>query len=83
LPWSVYVEADSLFEAAAAGLEQLHNNGGLITQVLVTVLEPGKRYKVHPQQLEKWLRSYQRADSVGVRALKARIRGMLQRNPTK
>jgi hypothetical protein len=78
MPASVQVEAGSLFEAAAAGLEQLHKNGGLITQLQITVHEPGKRYKVHPHQLEKWIRSYDRGDSVGIRALKSRVRGLLK-----
>ena len=38
LPCSVQLEAGSLFEAAAAGLEQLHNSGCLITQLQITVV---------------------------------------------
>ena len=55
LPYSVLVEAGSLFEAAAAGLEQLQKQGCLITEVQILVHEPGKRYTVHPRQLENWL----------------------------
>src|SRR5579875_1469984 len=70
LPVSVHVEAESLFEAAAAGLEEIHNGGGLITEVHVTIHAPVQQFKVHPRQLEKWLLSYGREDNVGTRALK-------------
>ena len=83
LPYSVQVEASSLYEAAAAGLEQLHKNGCLITQVQVAVLAPVRHYKVHPRQLERWLRSYGPDDTVGLRALKGRIRDIIKQNPTK
>ena len=81
MPASVQVEAGSLFEAAATGLEQLYQKGGLITQLHITVHEPVKRYKVQPRQLERWLRSYDRGDSVGIRALKSRVRALLNNAP--
>ena len=81
LPCSVHVEADSLFEAAAAGLEQLHATGGLIGTVQITVHEPGKRYTVHPRQLERWVRTYNRGEGVGVHALKNRVRSILNHAP--
>ena len=81
LPCSVQLEAGSLFEAAAAGLEQLHKNGCLITQLQITVHEPVKKYKVHPEQLANWLRDYKAEDTVGIRALKGRVRELMKRNP--
>lgn len=81
LPSSVHVQAHSLFEAAAKGLEELHKNGCLISQVHVTVHEPRNRYKVHPDQLGSWLRSHSREDNVGTRALKSRVRSILNQNP--
>lgn len=80
MPASVQIEAGSLFEAAAAGLEQLHQRGGLVSQLQVTVYEPVSQYKVQPRQLQRWLRSYEAGDSVGVRALKARVRSLLNKN---
>lgn len=74
---SVLVEAGPLFEAAAAGLEQLAKKGALVTQVQITVHEPWKRYRVHPRQLESWLRTYNAEDNVSLRALKSRVRGIL------
>ncbi len=78
VPVSVQIEAGSLFEAAAAGLEQLHKGGGLITQLHITVHEPARQYNVQPRQLEKWLRSYEQGESVGIRALKSRVRSLLK-----
>jgi hypothetical protein len=83
LPFSVHLEAGSLFEAAAAGLEQLHNKGCLITQLQITVHEPVKKYKVHPEQLANWLRDYKSEDTVGIRALKSRVRDIMKSNPLK
>jgi hypothetical protein len=83
LPCSVQLEAGSLLEAAAAGLEQLHKNGCLITQLQITVHEPVKKYKVHPEQLANWLRSYNSEDTVGMRALKGRVRDIMKSNPVK
>jgi hypothetical protein len=83
LPASVLVEAASLFEAAAAGLEELHKKGCLLTEVQILVHEPGKRYTVHPRQLETWLRAYSREDNVGIHALKTRVRGILNHHPLK
>ncbi len=77
MPASVQIEAGSLFEAAAAGLEELCKRGGLITQLQITVHQPVRQFKVQPRQLEKWLRSYEAGDSVGVRALKSRVRNLL------
>jgi len=84
LPHSVQVEAGSLFEAAAAaGVEQLHKIGCLISQVQITVHEPGRQYKVHPDQLGRWLRSHNSGDAIGIHALKSRLRDILKENPLK
>jgi len=40
LPVSVLVEANSLFEAAAAGIEQIHKAGGLVAQVTLRYTRP-------------------------------------------
>jgi hypothetical protein len=83
LPCSVQLEAGSLFEAAAAGLEQLHKKGCLLTQLRTTVHEPAKRYNVHPEQLANWLRDYKSEDTVRIRALKGRVRDIMKSNPLK
>jgi hypothetical protein len=83
LPASVLVEAGSLFEAAAVGLEELHKKGCLLSEVQILVHEPGKRYTVCPRQLENWLRTYSREDPVSLHALKNRVRGLLQHSPTR
>jgi hypothetical protein len=38
---------------------------------------------MHPRQLENWLRTYSREENVGIHALKTRVRGILNHNPTK
>ena len=76
------VEAGSLFEAAAAGIEALHQQKCLVSVVQVTVQEPGKQYQIYPRQLERWLRSHNAADNVGVHALKRRVRDILKNSPT-
>jgi hypothetical protein len=77
------VQLEGLFEAATAGLEPLQKNGCLITQLQITVHEPVKRYKVNPEQLVNWLRSYNSEDTVGMRALKGRVREIMKSNPLK
>ena len=81
IPAFVLVEAGSLFEAAAAGFDELHKKGCLPTEVQILVYEPGKRYTVRPCRLERWLRTYNREDPVGLHALKTRVRGFLQHSP--
>lgn len=81
LPLAVLVEADSLFEAAAAGIEQVHKQKGLLSEVQIEIQEPGRSHRVHPRQLEAWLRTHETGDSVGVRALKSRVRDILNNNP--
>ena len=78
----MHVEAGSLFEAAAAGIEALHQQHCLVSAVQVTVQEPGQQYQVHPRQLERWLRSHDAADKVGAHALKRRVRDILRNTPT-
>ena len=49
LPKTVLVEARSLFEAAAEGLEKLHRDGGCrFDQLEVTVREPRGTFAVRP-----------------------------------
>ena len=83
LPASVLVEAGSLFEAAAAGLEELNKRGCLLTEVQILVHEPGKRYTVRPRQLESWVRTYRQEEPVGLHALKTRIRSLFKHSSAK
>ncbi len=80
LPLIVCVQAATLFEAAAAGLEQLHQLGGTLSEVEITVHEPGTRSKVRPEQLAKWLSQRDSNDNIGVQALKRRVRELLSRS---
>ena len=80
LPLVVLVQAATLFEAAASGLEQLHQLGGKLSEVEITVHEAGSRSKVRPEQLSKWLNHRDSCDNIGVQALKSRVRDLLNRN---
>ena len=82
LPISVIVEASSLFEAAAAAIEELHKQKCPAGELQIVVHEPGRRFTVRPRQLEKWLRSYSLEDSVGLRALKTRVGELLKHSPS-
>ena len=74
------MQAATLFEAAASGLEQLHQSGGKLGEVGITVHEPGARSKVRPEQLAKWLSQRDSNDNIGVQALKSRVRELLNQN---
>ena len=79
LPLVVLVEAQTLFEATALGIEQLHKAGGRISEVEITVHEPGAQQKVRPDQLCKWLNQND-SESIGIHALKHRVRELLAQN---
>ena len=74
------MQAATLFEAAAFGLEQLHQLGGALNEVEITIHEPSTRSKVRPEQLAKWLSQRDSNDNIGVQALKRRVRELLSRN---
>ena len=73
------VEAGTLFEAAAAGLEQMDKVGGRLGEVEIIVHEPASRKKVRPEQLAKWLSQRDSADNIGIQALKSRVKELLSR----
>lgn len=76
-PISVLVEAHSLFEATARGLEVIHIKGGQIGEVEVTLHEPRKTFKVRPEDLDNWIANGD-ARNVGLRSLKSRICRILE-----
>jgi|SRR5579875_38580 len=80
LPATVVVQACSLFEAAAAGFEQLHRiHGSCDYETLqVTVHEPGRHFHVFPSQLVTWLGRRSNAETIGVTALKKRVQELIR-----
>ncbi len=71
------VEARTLHESAARGMELLCNSGGVISSVDVIVHEPGKRFKVEPHQITQWLRTRAESDTIGIAALKRRVLALI------
>jgi predicted Rdx family selenoprotein len=82
-PKVVLVEAHTLFEAAARGLEEICRQGGQVGELEITIQEPGSQFKVRPQEIAKWLRSYEPRQNVGIKALKQRVRELLQNSRIK
>jgi hypothetical protein len=81
LPKIVLVEAGTLFEAAAAGLEQLYQQEGCLSPVLeVTVHEAAGKHRVRIKQLAAWLGKHDSEQTIGVTALKRRVGELLQNN---
>lgn len=79
LPKTVTVEGCSLLEAAAAGFEKLHREGGCqYTGLEVTVHEPGRTFQVGPGQLVTWLSRRGSDETVGVTALKQRVQELIR-----
>lgn len=66
-----------MFEAAALGLERLHQEGGQLSAVEIIVHQPGTRFTIAPQQLSKWLGTKSEAENVGLMALKRRVRELI------
>lgn len=82
LPKTTTVEAGSLFEAAAAGFEKLHRDGGCQCEALeVTVHEPRATFSVRVGQLVQWLGRRGAEETIGTTALKRRVQELL-RKPT-
>jgi len=82
LPKTVIVEARSLLEAAAAGFEKLHHDGGCRYAALeITVHEPGRTFQVGLSQLVQWLTRRQSGETVGVTALKRRVQDVIRTMP--
>ena len=79
LPKTILLEARSKFEAAAKGLELLNQEGAALGDVEVTVCEPAASYGVTLAQLAKWAAGREVGDTIGVTALKSRIRNILQK----
>jgi hypothetical protein len=76
-PVTVLVEAASLFEATARGLEVIHAKGGQIGEVEVTVHEPGRTFNVGPDDLDNWIANDD-SGNIGLRSLKSRIRRIIE-----
>jgi hypothetical protein len=82
LPVTVTVEAWSVDEAAARGLEKIRIAGGSPSDPQIVEHLPGKAWNVTTDRLLKWVSSSQRGDNLGLRVIKKNIGEFLGR-PTK
>ena len=67
MPLSVIVEASSLKEAAARGIEEIRKAGGKPSLLTVTMHEPKSQWKVSVEQLAKYVDAFADGDNVGLR----------------
>jgi hypothetical protein len=73
LPITVTVEAFSVLEAAARGLDTIRIAGGSPSDLQILEHLPGKEWKVTTDRLLKWVSSSQRGDNLGLQVIKKNI----------
>src|ERR1700730_13578577 len=83
LPVTVTVEACTVLEAAARGLETIRIAGGAPSDLHIVEHLPGKEWKVTTDRLLKWVSSSQRDDNLGLQVIKKNIGEFLGRAPKK
>jgi hypothetical protein len=83
LPVTVTVEACSVLEAAARGLEVIRIAGGSPSDLDVVEHLPGKEWKVTTDRLMTWVSSRQVGDNLGLQVIKKNICEFLCRTKTK
>ena len=76
-PKTIVVAAASVFEAAARAMEEFCKEGGFVSELKVTIHEPSRTWKVQPQQLARWVASYEDKDDIGLRDIKRRVHDFL------
>jgi hypothetical protein len=76
-PLRVHVEAGSLFEAAARGMEQIMIAGGQPSELEVTQHVPKQAWKVSPEKLLKWASQRGANDNIGVQSIKRKLQDFL------
>ena len=81
LPITVTVEACTVYEAAARGLEEIRIGGGSASDLRVVEHLPGKEWTVTPDRLLKWVSSSSRdGDNIGLQVIKKNLREFLNRS---
>jgi hypothetical protein len=83
LPVTVTVEACTVLEAAARGLEEIRIAGGAPSDLQIVEHLPGKEWKVATDRLLKWVRSSQREDNLGLQVIKKNLCDFLHRTAKK
>jgi hypothetical protein len=73
------VEAESVFEAAARGMEEIRKVQGVASELKVVEQIPGKEWKVTTGRLLKWVSSRGENDNIGLTMVKRSIREFLEK----
>jgi len=76
-PMTFHVEAGSVLEAAARGMEEIRKAGGRPSELKITQHVPKHAWKVSPEQLQKWVSQRSRDDSIGMQAIKSHLQDFL------
>jgi len=76
-PLTFRVEAGSVLEAAARGMEEIRMAGGQPSELEITQHVPKQAWKVSPEQLQKWVSQRGQEDSIGLQAIKSHLQDFL------
>jgi hypothetical protein len=76
-PMTFHVEAGSVLEAAARGMEEIRKAGGRPSELEITQHVPKQAWKVSLEQLQKWVSQRSRDDSIGMQAIKSHLQDFL------
>jgi hypothetical protein len=76
-PLSVHVEAGSMLEAAARGMDALSRSGGRPSELEITMHVPGKTWKINPERLMKWVSRRDTKDNIGLQVVKKQVQDFL------
>ena len=78
LPLQVLVEAyTTVNEAAARAMEQIRRDGGVPSDLQVTMHEPKQEWTVSVERLKKYASSYESGDNVGLRQVERNVKDFL------
>ena len=72
-----HVEAGSVLEAAARGMEEIRRSGGRPSELEITQHVPKQAWKVSPSQLLKWVSQRSGDDNIGLQVIKSHLQQFL------
>lgn len=81
-PLRVHVEAGSLLEAAARGMEEIRKAGGKPSELEITQHVPKQAWKITPEQILKWASKRGANDNIGMQVIKRELQDFLKLGPT-
>ena len=77
-PMRVHVEAGSVLEAAARGMDEIRKAGGRPSELEITQHVPKQGWTVSPDQLLSWASKRGEGDSVGLQSIKQHLQNFLK-----